>query len=651
MKRFSIVSSLVLFILVHEVASYEPVRIDARIVVPDRRSIGPRVSDGTVDRYEQHVVTVYVPSASNEQEATRIAQENGFVVKHSLRGPVLQNYYLFERDDALRDLPHSLEEDGRIEWWEDATGIPRTKRDGVERHKRPHPPREEQDTWMEPTDPLFGYQWHLGPSFNVDANHPHLNVINVWKQGITGHGVTLAVVDDGLQTYHPDLEENYYEDASWDFNENNQDPSPKHGDSHGTSASGVAGADRDTHCGVGVAYSVNLAGIRLLGGWETDAIEAEALSHQCINGIDIYSCSWGPTDDGKHLDGPGRVVSHALSSCSKRGRGGKGSIYVWAGGNGKSHGDNSNYDGFANSIYTISVPAVDERGITSWYSEPGANHICTAPSSGTRVRIVTTDLKGRPGDSPNDCTFEFGGTSASAPQIAGVCALLLQANPDLTWRDVQHIFALTSAKIRDGHRTENDKFVRNAAGLTHSHDLGFGLADASAAVSMAQEMQQEHSHLGEQLHFSTGTLQSPVDHIEPQHSILLYWEPDNVVEAEQAIPVLEHVTLYVDLDVPSRSRCLALALIGPSGMNSTLSAHSDGLETRVKWTYMSVRHWGEPLVYKPEEDVRSVEEKRDAHVNVQNPSRWSMRLHNLCSRADGEDITINEWKIDFYGHA
>lgn len=611
--------------------------------------------------YTDHQVVVYLPETSGEQDAIRIAQENGFVMVKPLRTSALQGYYIFERYNAQRDDPHNLDMDGRIEWWQDNIPQERIKKQITQKHyKRPNPASDldRTENWIPPLDPLFADQWHLSSSGHED--HVHINAEGAWRQGFTGRNVRIGIVDDGLQKGHPDLSGNYNNDLSWDFNDDDSDPSPRHGDSHGTSASGVAGADRDNTCGVGVAYEADIVGLRLLGSWESDATEGEALSYHCTGNhpnqrIDIYSCSWGPTDDGKYLTGPGRMVNEAFKHCTSKGRGNKGSIYVWAGGNGRWDSDNSNYDGFANSIYTISVAAINHKGAHTWYSEPGANLMCAAPSSGTSMRVITTDLKGHAGNSRGDCTWDFGGTSASAPEVAGMVALILQVNSDLTWREVQDVIAQSCDKT---DHSLNEPYVKNAAGYIHSHDLGFGKINAQSAVQVARGYDRNAEAFGdEQKHFSTGTLESPVKRVKPRHSLVIYWEPDDIDEARRAISTLEHVTVSVDFDAPGRSRCLGLDLMGPSGVNSTLSDTGVGLETHIKWTYMTVRHWGEPLVYDASKDIRSAAERARANaIHVVDPARWSMRVRNMCAPSDFErdqsdgDIIITSWRIDFYGH-
>ena len=161
-------------------------------------------------------------------------------------------------------------------------------------------------------------------------------------------------------------------------------------------------------------------------------MEATAFNkHLEIN--DIYSCSWGPEDDAKTLDGPHPLAQAALIHGVSAGRHGFGSIYIVASGNGGAEGDNCNFDGYANSIYTITIGAVDERGDMPYYAEECASMLASTFSSGnpqgrdTR-KIVTTDWtmgRSSSGSSPG-CTHSHTGTSAATPLAAGMVALMLQ---------------------------------------------------------------------------------------------------------------------------------------------------------------------------------------------------------------------------------
>lgn len=143
----------------------------------------------------------------------------------------------------------------------------------------------------------------------------------------------------------------------------------------------------------------------MLDGDVTDAVEARSLSLNPQH-IDIYSASWGPDDDGKTVDGPGELATRAFIegvtkvrssfrsiadggdgpsdrcySCLQ-GRQGKGSIFVWASGNGGRDHDNCNCDGYTNSIWTLSISSATENGGVPWYSEACSSTLATTYSSG-----------------------------------------------------------------------------------------------------------------------------------------------------------------------------------------------------------------------------------------------------------------------------
>jgi furin len=216
---------------------------------------------------------------------------------------------------------------------------------------------------------------------------------------------------------------------------------------HGTRCAGtVAAKANNSNCAVGVAFDAKIGGVRILDGNILDVLEAKALSFNRDH-IDIYSASWGPDDNGKTVDGPGPLAKLALADGVKKGRQGKGSLYVWASGNGGKYLDNCNCDGYTTSIYTLSVSSVSEKGKIPWYSEPCSSSLATTYSSGSSKRlnerkVVTTDLHGK-------CTSQHTGTSASSPMAAGIVALALEANPDLSWRDMQHI--TVRGAIPEGH--------------------------------------------------------------------------------------------------------------------------------------------------------------------------------------------------------
>lgn len=236
------------------------------------------------------------------------------------------------------------------------------------------------------SDPIFTQQWHL---LNVGQPGHDINVTDVWLDGITGQNVTVAIIDDGLDMYSNDLKDNYYAEGSWDFNEHDPEPRPTlDDDKHGTRCAGEVSAARNDVCGVGVAYDSKIAGIRILSGQITDSDEADALVYKFQDNY-IYSCSWGPPDDGKHMEAPDVLISRAMLRGVQEGRNGLGSVYVFASGNGALHEDNCNFDGYTNSIYSVTVGAVDREGKHPYYSEHCSAQLVVAYSSGGGDSIVS----------------------------------------------------------------------------------------------------------------------------------------------------------------------------------------------------------------------------------------------------------------------
>lgn len=452
-----------------------------------------------------------------------------------------------------------------------------------------------------PNDPRFGSQWHLRNTGQRGGTPGQdINVVGVWDS-ITGNGVTIGVVDDGLQRDHPDLAPNYVAAYSFDFNNNDPDPRPESTfDDHGTAVAGVAGAKQNDNYGVsGAAPNASLAGLRLISGPSTDLMEANALSY-FKNNIDIYTNSWGPYDDAARIEAPGPLTLAAFQSVVNTGRNGLGGIYTWAAGNGLTSNDNVNYDGYASSRYTIAVTAIDDQGRQSYYAEPGASTLIAAYSSG-RAGITTTDVF-------NTFTDSFGGTSSATPLAAGVIALMLEANPNLTWRDVQHVL-VNSARKNDP--TDSD-WLTNAAGHDINHKYGFGVVDAAAAVATAQSW----VNVGPEVSATSGVLavNAPI--------------PDNGAAVVRTFDVpdaikLESVEVVFNATHASRGQ-LEVVLISPTGTRSVLAErHSDTGDNYVNWTFTSVRHWDE----------------------LSNGT-WTIEVRD---RTAGTTGTFNNWTLNLYG--
>ncbi len=436
-----------------------------------------------------------------------------------------------------------------------------------------------------PNDPLISDQWHLkqsGSSAGTD-----INIESTWNYGgtvgIRGNGVVIGVVDDGVQTAHPDLVGNIDTINGWDWNGEDDNPNPANfDDDHGTACAGVAAARGNNGIGVsGVAPEATLVGMRLIGAVTTDTMEADAMAY-LPDLIDIKSNSWGPEDNGYTLEAPGSLTRAAFASAAANGRGGLGTIFTWAAGNGLGSDDNSNYDGYANDIHTIAVTAIDSLGRQAYYAEPGANILIAAPSdgSGSALGITTTDRTGSSGYEFGDYASDFGGTSSATPVVSGVVALMLEKNPGLGWRDVQEILIRSAAKIQPA----DGDWVDNAAGFHFNHKFGAGLVDATAAVSLAETWIKLPAASTETRDLGGVSIAIPDDN--PAGITRTFDFSGSELRCE-------HVTLTFTANHTSRGD-LTVTLISPSGTESRLAeAHDDTANHYSAWTFSSVRHWGE----------------------------------------------------------
>ncbi|VDI04950.1 serine protease [Mytilus galloprovincialis] len=263
-------------------------------------------------------------------------------------------------------------------------------------------------------------QWHLNGEI-----YPSMNVHKAWEAGYTGSDVVIAIVDDCIQTNHPDLRNNVDTVNDYDYISSDSNPFPTFSsDSHGTHIAGLIAAERDNgECVVGVAYNALLVGVRLIGDFAvTDFEQAQALSHYNSD-VDIYTCSWGP-EELIDFDSMDFLTSLTIAHNAKKGRSGKGIIYTWSAGNGGSN-DNCNADGFTNSIYTIGVTALG-IGKEADYAEVCAASLATVYGGIADSYLMTTSTLSR-------CTDEgIEGTSYSAPIVAGIIALALQAKYEMS---------------------------------------------------------------------------------------------------------------------------------------------------------------------------------------------------------------------------
>ncbi|XP_063918835.1 neuroendocrine convertase 2 isoform X1 [Zophobas morio] len=529
------------------------------------------------------------------EEAHEVASRHGFVNMGPLLGSKKEYHFVNHAIPVARtkrSIPHmrKLKVDPLIHTAVQQPGFIRVKRgykplkvENLVRNIQPH---------RDPTDPYFPFQWYLkNTGQNGGKAKLDLNVEAAWAQGVTGKNITTAIMDDGVDYMHPDLKYNYNAKASYDFSSNDPFPYPRYTDdwfnSHGTRCAGEVAAARDNGiCGVGVAYDSKIAGIRMLDQpYMTDLIEANSMGHE-PGLIDIYSASWGPTDDGKTVDGPRNATMRAIVRGVNEGRSGLGNIYVWASGDG-GEDDDCNCDGYAASMWTISINSAINDGQNAHYDESCSSTLASTFSNGAKdpnTGVATTDLYGK-------CTTTHSGTSAAAPEAAGVFALALEANNNLTWRDVQHLTVLTSKRNSLFDAKGRFHWTMNGVGLEFNHLFGFGVLDAGAMVALAKQWKT----VPPRFHCEAGSV-TEVQKIPSSKALIMKITTNACQDESTEVRYLEHVQAVLTVNA-SRRGDLELFLTSPMGTRSMILSRrqndDDSRDGFTKWPFMTTHTWGE----------------------------------------------------------
>ena len=436
-------------------------------------------------------------------------------------------------------------------------------------------------------------QWHLNNSLFPGND---VNVLPVWREGIIGKGVTVCIIDDGIDFSHPDLKSSLRPDLSKDFNAlvPGRLPTPQvPQDSHGTRCAGQIAAKPAGICGgSGVAPGASISAIRLLGGQINSQKEAAAITFR-NDANDIYSCSWGPSDDGKSVEGPDSTVLKAFISGLLDGRKGRGSIFVFAAGNGQLGKDNCNYDGYANGAFSLTIGAISADNSSPYYMEECAAMLAVTYSSGglsksdkSVPKISTIDIDG-------GCTDKHGGTSAAAPLAAGIMALALSVRPDLTWRDMQHLLVTTAVPFN----LEDPSWFTNGVGRLYSTHFGYGKIDAHRLVTAARTVTlksppQIRSFPWILVKRSIEAAAEGVVSSSLNLDYDLHWNYFELAE----ISKLERVSVSVQVQHGRRGD-LVFRLCSPSGtcvpLTSPRPLDDDATEGLMGWTFSTVAFWDE----------------------------------------------------------
>jgi subtilisin family serine protease len=566
-------------------------------------------------------------------------------------------------------------------------------------------------------DPLITQQWYIRNTGTAQAAYADtggvagqdLKLATAWSLGITGKGVTVAIVDDGLQIDHEDLVGNAVPGVpgSWNFVDGTANPSPTHpDDNHGTSVAGItAMVYGNAKGGAGVAPGVSLNGYNVISKLSTFDVSfferALGGSTSSPNSSDIWifnqSYGYSPIRP-RAVDQP---IEDTYAAGTRSLRKGRGALYVKSAGNdflSLKNGDctaanalgvtceNASMDGTNAVPYNILVGALSAKGKKASYStagsalwasatggEAGANASQTSPANTYydpprpwpatefEAAMVTSDrmnctvgyslsvpvketwrsysafdLGISSSNTPCNYTNSMSGTSSAAPSTTGVIALLLEARPELTWREVKHLLARTGRKVdadiaavnatlSNGTYVAELPWTTNKAGYNFHNWYGFGAVDASAALDAARTFT-----LGSLGTFeNTGWVSSaaglalgiPDNSVDGKSSTLTV-TGSLVIEAVQIDVAFTHVRpgdVGIELTSPSGSTSILLNI-----RNGLPPAGDPGPSSLVSGIFLSNLFYGEPSI-----------------------GNWTIKLVDGVAGVTG---TLDQWKIRIYGH-
>ncbi|MGB9370077.1 MAG: S8 family serine peptidase [Xanthobacteraceae bacterium] len=490
------------------------------------------------------------------------------------------------------------------------------------------------------SNPLRSLEWYLdGRSAGSNAAGANVEAVST---EYTGSGVIIGLVDEGFDITNPDLAGRFDLAASYDP----RDPGTANikpdsvSAAHGTWVAGVVGAAANNGYGtVGVASSATLAGFytRFGTGGSTRSEIADLLAHQ-VN-VDVSNNSWGYATafSDNFQNASWAPIEDALHLGVTQGRDGLGTIFVFAAGNDRQYvagsatldGDNTNYHNLTNSRFDITVAASTKDGHIASFSAPGASILVTAPGDS----ILTMGPDNGDGDRTNDFIF-VNGTSFAAPIVSGVVAMMLEANPNLGYRDVQEILALSAHHIDPASASWSVNGAANWNGGGHmvSHDFGFGLVDAHAAVRLAETWSGVHAAANEVSFEVAGTVGAPSAGFPP-----------GGYTATVSSDYRNFAVQWVEVDLSlthTRLGDLKVHLVSPAGTDSVLLDHPAGGTNNanaLSFTFSTNHAWGE----SPAGNWRLYVE--DSGNTGGSLASWTLHLHGDVETADTTYYYTNDF--------
>jgi subtilisin family serine protease/PKD repeat protein len=330
----------------------------------------------------------------------------------------------------------------------------------------------------------IGRYWNGAAWVNEGLYDADMDIKTAWNITKGNPNVKIAILDDGVELTHPDLVANLL--PGYDGLFLNSAGGPSGNDAHGTACAGIVGAVANNSIGLaGNAPACKILPVRIAytpagqSEWFMTASSVTSGINWAIqNGASILSNSWGGGLNSLS-------VNNAIDNAVNNGRNGLGAIVIFAAGN--DNAASAVYPSNLNKVIAVGATTMcDERkspescdNWNTWGSNYGTGLDVSAPGTW----IVSTDLSGSAGFSTNDYTVRFNGTSAAAPAVASVAALILSVNPALSQTEVRRIIETTCDKV--GGYTYLNGIPNQPAG-SWSQDLGYGRVNALAACILAE---------------------------------------------------------------------------------------------------------------------------------------------------------------------
>ncbi|MEY3331752.1 MAG: hypothetical protein RLZZ176_52 [Cyanobacteriota bacterium] len=476
----------------------------------------------------------------------------------------------------------------------------------------------QQEPHYRPQDSLYPQQWYLNHNGgNQLVAGSHISVEQAWDITRGVRSIVVAVVDDSFDLRHPDFQGNGKVIAPRDLKENDFLPLPGEKEtSHGTACAGLAVAEENGSGIVGVAPGCAMMPIRTTGFLDDKSIE-DAFNWAVEKGASVISCSWGASAVYFPLSIRQKA---AISRAATNGRKGKGCVIIFAAGNANRplngsvneqnwpknivQGRTNWLSGFAVHPDVITVSASTSLNKKAAYSNWGDNISVCAPSNNAPpgmwfqetgyvytqpaivsalvgVGMLTTDQIGGAGYDAGNFTNNFGGTSSATPIVAGVAALVLSANPDLTAQQVKRILQDTADKIVDNN-PDPQLGVRGGTYNSNGHSqwFGYGKVNAAKAVRVAQQMGTVTKITNKQIQVKT----SQVVSIPDNNKVGI----KSAITIDEAINVGDiQVTVNISHDFLGD---LEVYLIAPNNQRILLQSRTLGRRNQLQNTYTMRSH-------------------------------------------------------------